>query len=111
MTISPSQPIRAMPANDYTQVRRGLATFLKVFDDLQLGGEAESGEAAIELCGEFLPDVVIMDMVMQGMDGAMATTTIRQKFPQVQVIILTSFKEGALIKKALEAGAIGYLLT
>jgi NarL family two-component system response regulator LiaR len=110
MPASTSQPIRIMLVDDHAMVRRGLATFLKVFDDLQLVGEAESGEAAIKLCGEVLPDVVIMDMVMQGMDGAMATTTIRQKFPQVQVIILTSFKEGALIKKALEAGAIGYLL-
>ena len=110
MPATTSRPIRIMLVDDHAMVRRGLATFLKVFDDLQLVGEAESGEAAIELCGEFLPDVVIMDMVMQGMDGAMATTTIRQKFPQVQVIILTSFKEGALIKKALAAGAIGYLL-
>ncbi|MEX1143592.1 MAG: response regulator transcription factor [Anaerolineales bacterium] len=110
MPASASQPIRIMLVDDHAMVRRGLATFLKVFDDLQLVGEAESGEAAIKLCAEVLPDVVLMDMVMQGMDGAMATTAIRQTFPQVQVIILTSFKEGALIKKALEAGAIGYLL-
>lgn len=110
MTISPSQPIRVMLVDDHTMVRRGLATFLKVFDDLQLAGEAESGAAAIQLCGEILPDVVLMDMVMPDMDGATATRTIRQQFPQVQVIVLTSFKEGELIKNALEAGAIGYLL-
>jgi NarL family two-component system response regulator LiaR len=91
-------------------VRRGLATFLKVFDDLRLAGEAESGIDAIKLCGEILPDVVLMDMVMPDMDGAATTRIIRQKYPQVQVIALTSFKEGDLIKKALEAGAIGYLL-
>ena len=110
MTISPSQPIRVMLVDDHTMVRRGLATFLKVFDDLQLAGEAESGAAAIQLCGEILPDVVLMDMVMPDMDGATATRTIRQQFPQVQVIVLTSFKEGEQIKNALEAGAIGYLL-
>jgi NarL family two-component system response regulator LiaR len=110
MTISPSQPIRVMLVDDHMMVRRGLATFLKVFDDLQLVGEAENGTAAIQLCGEVLPDVVLMDMFMPDMDGATATRAIRQQFPQVQVIALTSFKEGELIKKALEAGAIAYLL-
>ena len=83
---------------------------MKVFDDLQLAGEAENGAAAIQLCGEILPDVMLMDMVMPDMDGATATRIIRQQFPQVQVIALTSFKEGNLIKNALEAGAIAYLL-
>ena len=110
MTISSSQPIRVMLVDDHAMVRKGLATFLKVFDDLQLVGEAENGAAAIQLCGEILPDVVLMDMVMPDMDGAAATRAIRQQFPQVQVIALTSFKEGELIKKALEAGAIAYLL-
>jgi NarL family two-component system response regulator LiaR len=109
MTIS-SQPIRVMLVDDHAMVRRGLATFLKAFDDLQLAGEAESGAAAIKLCGEILPDVILMDMVMPDMDGAAATRIIRQKYPQVQVIALTSFKEGELIKTALEAGAIAYLL-
>jgi NarL family two-component system response regulator LiaR len=99
-----------MLVDDHAMVRRGLATFLKAFDDLQLAGEAESGETAIQLCGEILPDVVLMDMVLPGMDGAAVTRVIRQKYPQVQVIALTSFKEGDLIKNALEAGAISYLL-
>ncbi len=110
MKIPPSQPIRVMLVDDHTMVRRGLATFLKVFDDLQLTGEAENGEAALQLCAELLPDVILMDMVMPDMDGAAATRAIRQQFPQVQVIALTSFKEGDLVKNALEAGAIGYLL-
>ena len=110
MTSSASQPIRVMLVDDHTMVRRGLATFLKIFDDLQLAGEAESGEAAIQLCAEVLPDVILMDMVMPDMDGAATTRAIRQRFPQVQVIALTSFKEGALVQHALEAGAIGYLL-
>jgi two-component system, NarL family, response regulator LiaR len=110
MTTSTSTPIRVMLVDDHTMVRRGLATFLKVFDDLQMAGEAESGEAAIQLCAQFSPDVILMDMVMPAMNGATATRIIRQKFPHVQVIALTSFKEGELIKTALEAGAIGYLL-
>ena len=110
MSTSSSQPIRVMLVDDHSMVRRGLAAFLKVFDDLQLAGEAENGEAAIQLCADILPDVILMDMVMPDMDGAVATRVIRQKFPHVQVIALTSFKEGDLVKKALEAGAIGYLL-
>jgi NarL family two-component system response regulator LiaR len=99
-----------MLVDDYSMVRRGLITFLKAFDDLQFAGEAESGEAAIQLCAEILPDVILMDMVLPKMDGAEATRAIRQRFPQIQIIALTSFTEGELIKKVLEAGAIGYLL-
>jgi NarL family two-component system response regulator LiaR len=110
MTGTPSRPIRVMLVDDHTMVRRGLATFLMVYDDLKLVGEAENGADAIRLCAEILPDVVLMDMVMPGMDGVSATRAIRQQFPTVQVIALTSFKEGELIRNALEAGAIGYLL-
>jgi NarL family two-component system response regulator LiaR len=99
-----------MLVDDHTMVRRGLATFLKAFDDLELAGEAESGEAALQVCAQVLPDVILMDMVMPDMDGAAATRLIRQQYPQVQVIALTSFKEGDLVKHALSAGAIGYLL-
>ena len=104
------QPIRVMLVDDHAMVRRGLATFLMVFDDLELVGEAENGAEAIQRCAEIMPDVILMDMLMPGMDGASATRAIHQKFPTVQVLALTSFKEGELIKNALEAGAIGYLL-
>jgi len=110
MMFSASPPIRVMLVDDHTMVRRGLVTFLKVFDDLQLAGEADSGEAAIQLCGEVLPDVILMDMVLPIMNGVQATRAIRKLYPQVQVIALTSFKDGKLIMDALEAGAIGYLL-
>jgi NarL family two-component system response regulator LiaR len=110
MTTSKLQPIRVMLVDDHTMVRRGLATFLKVFKDLQIAGEAESGEAAIQLCAEVSPDVILMDMVLPMMDGPTAIRAIRQQFPTVHVIALTSFKGGELVKNALEAGAIGYLL-
>jgi two-component system, NarL family, response regulator LiaR len=110
MAMLPSKPIRVMLVDDHTMVRRGLATFLKAFDDLELAGEAENGQDAIQLCAKFQPDVILMDMVMPDMNGATATRTIRQQFPKVQIIALTSFKEEELVKSALEAGAIGYLL-
>lgn len=106
----PAQPIRVMLVDDHTMVRRGLATFLQVSDNLELIGEADNGEAAIELCGRILPDVILMDMVMPDMDGVTATRLIRKQFPTVQVIALTSFKEAGLVQSALQAGAISYLL-
>ncbi len=108
--MSSSQQIRVMLVDDHLMVRRGLATFLKVFDDLELVGEAESGEAAVQLCAQLLPDVVLMDMMMPDMDGPTTTRLIRQQHPQVQVVALTSYKEQELVQNALQAGAIGYLL-
>jgi NarL family two-component system response regulator LiaR len=91
-------------------VRSGLSAFLYAYDDLELVGEASSGEQAITLCQHKKPDVVLMDLVMPGMDGATATQQIREKCPDIQVIALTSYKEGDLVESALQAGAIGYLL-
>ena len=108
--MTDSQPIRVMLVDDHTMVRRGLTTFLKVYDDLELVGEAADGEAALQLCARVLPDVILMDMLMPDMDGVTATDLIRQRFPTVQVIALTSFKEEKLVQDALQAGAIGYLL-
>jgi len=83
---------------------------LLAFDDLELVAEAGGGEEAVRLCEEAKPDVVLMDLVMPGMDGAAATKEIRAKCPHIQVIALTSFKEEELVEGALRAGAIGYLL-
>lgn len=105
-----SDHIRVVIVDDHLMVRRGLATFLKVSKNLELVGEADSGESAIELCAELKPDVVLMDMVMQSMDGAAATRLIRKQSPATQVIALTSFKDDILVKSALQAGAISYLL-
>ena len=110
MTNSSSTRIRVLVVDDHTMVRRGLATFLKVFDDLDLAGESASGQEAISLCAELQPDVVLMDMVMPDMDGATATRLIRKQSSRVQVLALTSFKEEILVQSALQAGAIGYLL-
>ncbi len=110
MTALPSKNIRVMLVDDHTMVRKGLALFLKAFNDLELAGEAENGTDAIQLCAEILPDVILMDMVMPDLDGVTVTRSICQQFPHIKVIALTSFKDGKLIQDALEAGAIGYLL-
>ena len=110
MSVSTTPPIRVLLVDDHAMVRRGLATFIKVFDDLELAGEAASGEAAIELCAQLAPDVVLMDIVMPEMDGVTATRAVRRQFPEIQVVALTSFKDKELVQDALQAGAIGYLL-
>ncbi len=102
--------IRILITDDYAVVRNGLRSFLSAFDDFLLVGEAASGEQAVRLCAQHQPDVVLMDLVMPGMDGAEATRQIRQKHPNTQVIALTSFKEREQVQAALQAGAIGYLL-
>jgi two-component system, NarL family, response regulator LiaR len=103
-------PIRIMIVDDHAVVRSGLSAFLLAYDDFELVGEASSGEKALALCEHRRPNVVLMDLVMPGMDGATATARIRQRCPDIQVIALTSFKEKELVQAALQAGAIGYLL-
>ena len=110
------QTIRVMIVDDHAVVRSGLSTFLLTCDDMELVGEADSGEQAVRLCQQNEVDVVLMDLVMgdlagrSGMDGATATRVIRELCPDLQVIALTSFKEQELVEGALQAGAIGYLL-
>ncbi len=108
--MSDQKPIRVMIVDDHAVVRSGLAAFLMAYDDLELVGEAGGGEQALRLCESATPDVVLMDLVMPGMDGAATTKALREKHPQIQVIALTSFKEQELVQAAMQAGAIGYLL-
>lgn len=104
------QPIRILIADDQVIVRSGLSALLMAFDDMQLVGEAADGEEAIQLCERLQPDVVLMDIKMPVMDGLAATRTIRQNWPDIRVLVLTSFKDKDSIQGALEASASGYLL-
>ena len=106
----PSRPIRILLADDHDMVRQGLAVFLQAFPDMELVGEAADGIEAIARCEELHPDVVIMDVLMPDMDGIEATQHIRSKFPNIQVLMLSSSKEEDLIKSGIQAGAIGYVL-
>jgi two-component system, NarL family, response regulator LiaR len=108
--MSETTKIRVALVDDHDVVRRGLSVVLRAFDDLMLVGEASNGDEAIRMCGEACPEVVLMDLIMPEMDGVTATRFIRQKYPQIQVVALTSFKDEELVQAALQAGAIGYLL-
>ena len=102
--------IRVLVVDDHSVVRRGLMTFLMAFDDLEMAAEAGSGEEALEFCATIKPDVVLMDLVMPGMNGASATRIIRERWPNIRVIALTSFHDVDLVQGALQSGAMSYLL-
>ena len=99
-----------MTVDDHEIFRGGIAFALDSYDDLQLVGEAHSGDEALRLCEEFRPDVILMDMRMPGLDGPSATRAIRQQYPHVQILALTSFHDEQLVQQAMAAGAVGYLL-
>ncbi len=103
-------PIKVMVVDDHPVVRDGLKSMFQVFDDLELIGEAENGGEALEFCQQNPPDVILMDIFMPGMDGIQATHSILEQYPQVQIIILTSYPRDNLVQESLEAGAIGYVL-
>jgi NarL family two-component system response regulator LiaR len=102
--------IKVMLVDDHDMVRRGLAAFLQGTPDLELVGEARDGAEALAMCNRVQPDVILMDLVMPEVDGAAATRTIGDRWPDIKIIALTSFQEKDLIHEALRAGAIGYLL-
>ena len=108
--MSETYTIRVITVDDHEIVRSGITFSLRAFKDLELVGEANSGEKALQLCAETQPDVALMDMHMGGMDGVQATRAIKERYPQVQVIALTSFYDKELVQRAMQAGAVGYLV-
>jgi DNA-binding NarL/FixJ family response regulator len=107
--------IRIYLVDDHAVVRRGMRAFLEMVDGMEVVGEASNGEAALEgiealIMGGQRPDVVMMDLLMPGMDGIAATTLVKERHPEVEVIALTSFVAQDKIHAALAAGAAGYVL-
>jgi two-component system, NarL family, response regulator LiaR len=108
--MTQNKQIRVLLVDDHFVVRSGLGAVLMSTEDLTLVGEAGNGEEAIRMCERLQPDVVLMDLMMPIMDGVTATKIIREKWLNINVIALTSFKEKDLVEGALKAGAISYLL-
>jgi NarL family two-component system response regulator LiaR len=108
--MAESDIIRVMTVDDHEILRGGIRFLLLAFEDIELVAEAHSGEEALRVCGQVQPDVVLMDMMMSGMDGVETTKALREKHPEVQVLVLTSFHNSELVHGAMQAGAVGYLL-
>lgn len=102
--------IRLLIADDHLIIRQGLRLILETEDDFEIVAEANDGAEAVRLCAEHNPDVVLMDLRMPGMDGITAIEKLREKKPEIAVVILTTFNEDELMLRGLQAGARGYLL-
>ncbi|WP_342468651.1 response regulator transcription factor [Ureibacillus sp. FSL K6-3587] len=102
--------IRVLIADDHHVVRRGLQFFLKTQKDIEVVGEAKNGVEAVQLVEQLKPDIVLMDLVMPEMDGIEATKKIKARWPEVQILMLTSFSDKDHVVPAIEAGAAGYQL-
>ena len=102
--------ISVLIADDHPVVRQGLRTFLELQEGIDVAGEAADGTEAVALVERLLPDVVLMDLVMPGLDGIEAARRIRDASPSTKVIVLTSYVEDENIFPAIKAGAAGYLL-
>ena len=102
--------ISILIADDHALVRQGVRAFLDTQPDLEVLGEAENGAQAVEMAANLVPDVVLMDLVMPGMDGVEATRRIKRASPRTQVVMLTSYHEDEHIFPAIRAGALSYVL-
>lgn len=105
-----NQIIKVLLVDDQSLFREGLRTLLEVQGDFQIVGEAANGEEALRLTATMQPEVILMDLRMPIMDGVTATRRIRDLFPNIRVIVLTTFDDDETVFDGLRAGAVGYLL-
>jgi NarL family two-component system response regulator LiaR len=104
------EPITVIIVDDHPIVRHGIATMLLTFDDITVIGEAGNGPDALALCRKSHPDVILMDVMMPGMNGLETTRAVLTRYPQIKILVLTSFPDKDMVQGMLDAGAIGYLL-
>jgi len=113
-SVTVGESIRVLIVDDHDMVRKGLGVFLKARPGFLLVGEARDGVDAVAQCARLAPDerpqVVLMDLKMPRMGGVAATRELLQRYPQMKIVALTSFQEKELVKEALQAGALSYIL-
>ncbi|MBO0795260.1 MAG: response regulator transcription factor, partial [Ktedonobacteraceae bacterium] len=104
------EKITVMIVDDHAIVRQGVRGYLALQPDVEVIGEAEAGEAAVSLAAELVPDIMLVDLIMPGMDGIEVTRRVKLLSPHTQIIVLTSYHEDEHIFPALRAGALSYVL-
>ncbi|MDZ8024377.1 MAG: response regulator [Nostoc sp. DedQUE01] len=102
--------IKVLLVDDQSLIRQGLRALLELEPDLEIIGEAENGQEAINFVAELQPDVVLLDIRMPIMDGVAATREIQKRFPKTKILVLTTFDDNEYVSAALQSGAMGYLL-
>jgi len=105
-----SEPIRILLVDDHKIVRQGVRAFFDALEGIEVIGEAGSGAEAVKMVEERVPDVVLMDLIMPGMDGVEATRLAKSISPRTQIVVLTSYHDDEHIFPALQAGALSYIL-
>jgi DNA-binding NarL/FixJ family response regulator len=111
MSVQEESPkVRVLIVDDHELFRQGVSAILKRCRDIDVVAEAENGEVAVQLCGEWMPDVVLMDINMPVMDGLEATQRIKREFPYIKILILTVSDTEQMLFEAVKSGASGYVL-
>lgn len=102
--------IKVMIVDDHALVREGIIAFLKLYNDIEVVGEASNGLAAIEKLVEIKPDVVLMDIAMPELGGMEATLEIKKRYPEIRILILSQYDDREYVSRLLKAGVSGYIL-
>ena len=108
--MSNERMIRVLLADDHSKIHRSIAAVIDFIEGMVLVAQAGNGEEAVQLCREYQPDIVLMDVVMPHMSGIEATRLIREEFPDIKILALSSFEDEDSVRDMLLAGASGYLL-
>jgi two-component system, NarL family, response regulator LiaR len=103
------KPIKVVLVDDHIQIHKIVDTLLKQTSDIKLVGQGANGEEALYLCEQYLPDIMLMDVIMPVMDGLEATKQIHERFPDVKVLVLSSYHDHESVYSMLRNGAVGYL--